>query len=297
MHTFGLLSMMALIASGTQAEEPSQYEALLDLPLETAMERAAEGDQKVPHELIRYGVRKALADLMYPVDLRTPFGPLDDPETVSVIREFETRAGLAADGQLTFRESQHLMRLAELSNLTPISPGMGLSVRAYEGVLPQVRASGSWSMPDIAWPLNRSEITCNIDEGRCEDVALVVSAPKLTGAGINVSSYVLSTYTDSYEIQGWRDGVLDALSGTTCRRVRLTINTRTNLVSQTTEDLDPLGCPIPGSDQRLDPIRGVRVATLIDTWEAQKSYQDTIREKVRGAHGPLGNTIDEYYPE
>lgn len=84
-----------------------------------------------------------------------------------------------------------------------------------------------------------------------------------------------------------KSGILDAVTTSSCRRVRLTINTLTKLVSQTAEDLDPRGCEILGSDERLDPIGGVRVATLIAPFTAQQGYQQRMRDMVRSVSGPL----------
>jgi len=289
-----LAAFVTLLATSVSAQDGPDYEAVRDLPIEQAMATlsASEGHD-APVEMIRYAIRKSLADLYYPVDLRTPFVPLNDDETVDVIREFETRAGLTVDGQLTLREMERLIRLAELSNMTSLQIGMGLSVHVYDNVSPTIYASGSWSMSDIAWPLNRSEIRCDITERVCTDAAVTVSAPRLSGAHADLSSYVVSRFTDTYEIQSWKGGILDAVTTSSCRRIRLTINTHTDLVSQTTEDIDPLGCEIPGSTARLDPIKGVRVATLIDTWEAQRSYQDSVRADVDGVQGPIAEAFKD----
>lgn len=268
------------------AQSVPEIDALRGLPFEEAFAQSGESDG-ISMEALRYLTRLSLAQLYYPIDLRSPFTPLTDPDTVAAITEFETKIGAGADGSLTFGELEQLFHLAFLSRLTPLSPGMGRSVTVFEGVSPSIYASGSWSMPDIAYPLNRSKIVCRIDTGFCEDHMISISAPSVAGANADLQSYIVHEATDTYEIQSWKDGILDAVTGTTCRRVRLTINTHTELVSQTVEDLDPLGCPIPGTDQRLDPIGGLRVATLVDTWEAQQAFQRRTEAVARAASGPL----------
>ncbi|RYG89109.1 MAG: hypothetical protein EON59_02185 [Alphaproteobacteria bacterium] len=279
------------VSGPAYAQSVPDIEALRRLPFEEAFSQSRESGGDVSVEALRYLARLSLAQLYYPVDLRTPFKPLDDPDTVAAIAGFETKIATEVDGSLTFGELEQLFRLAFLSRLTPLSPGMGKSVTVFDGVSPSIYASGSWSMPDIAYPLNRSKIICRTDTGFCEDHMISISAPTVSGANADLQSYIVHEATDTYEIQSWKDGILDAVTGTTCRRVRLTINTRTELVSQTVEDLDPLGCPIPGTEQRLDPIVGLRVATHIDTWQAQQAFQGRTEEAARAASGPLWDAL------
>ncbi len=297
MRALHLILFVAAIGADASAQDRASYEALRDLPVEEAMAKARQDGEAVPAEAIRYSVRKALADLMYPIDLRTPFEPLDTDDVVSSIRDFETKAGLVADGQHTFRESERLLRMAELSSLTPISVGMGNAVTVYEGVNPTIYASGTWAMPDIAWPLNRSEIQCSIDEGICTDRSVSLSAPRLSGSQADLSSYVVHTAVDHYEIQSWNGGILDASATSTCRRVRLSINTLTKLVSQTSEDLDPKGCQIAGTNQRLDPLVGLRVATLVDTYEAEQSYQSQLRSETDAVRGGAWQALRDKFKD
>lgn len=291
MRLWILVAALMAVGEPTSAQPAPDNELLRRLPFEEALARSGESDGGVSVEALRYLTRLSLAQLYYPVDLRTPSTPLVDPDTVAAITGFETKIGAEADGSLTFGELEQLFRLAFLSRLTPLSPGMGKSVTVFEGVSPSIYASGSWSMPDIAYPLNRSNIVCRIDSGICEDQMTSISAPTASGSHADLQSYVVHGATDIYEIQSWKDGVLDAITQTTCRRVRLTINTRTELVSQTVEDLDPLGCPILGTGQRLDPIGGLRVAMLVDTWDAQQAFQRQIDSATRAASGPLWTVI------
>ncbi len=287
MRIWNIVTAFLLVGGPAYAQSVPDIEVLRRLPFEEALAQSGANTGDVSVEAIRYTARLSLAQLYYPVDLRTPFTPLDDPDTIAAVTGFETRIGADVDGSLTFGELEQLVRLAFLSRLTPLSPGMGKNVTVFDGVSPSIYASGSWSMPDIAYPLNSSKIVCRIDTGLCEDHMISISAPAISGAHADLGSYVIHDATDTYEIESWKDGILDAVTGTACRRVRLTINTRTELVSQTVEDLDPLGCPIRGTTHRLDPIGGLRVATLIDTWEAQQGFQSRTEAAVRGVSGPL----------
>jgi hypothetical protein len=281
-----LIATVMLLAGSPAGAQEAEYERLKDLPLQEAFDELVrlEGvsDQGLQVGLLFYSARLSLANLGYPVDLRSLTAPLNEAETESAIREFESKAGLVADGSLTFGELERLMALSRLAQLTPLSLGGGKHVAAYEGALPAVHASGTWSMADIAFPLNYSEIRCRIDEQTCEERVIWVSAPSLTGSNADLSSYLISTHTDFYEIEAWENGVLDAKSANSCRQVRLSINTRTELVTQTTQDLDPEGCVIPYSESRLPRIEGLRVATLIDPWDARASHFDAIRAVTNG---------------
>lgn len=291
MRIWTVAASVLAVGGPASAQTGPDLDALRLLPFEEAFAQSGEDDNDLSIEALRYLTRLSLAQLYYPVDLRTPFTPLDDPDTVAAVTAFETKIGAEIDGSLSFGELEQLFRLAFLSHLTPLSPGMGKSVTAFEGLSPSIYASGSWSMPDIAYPLNRSNIVCRIDAGVCEDDMISISAPTVSGAMASDQSYGVHRSTDTYEIESWKDGILDAVSGMSCRRVRLTINTRTELVSQTVQDLDPEGCPVPGTNQRLDPIGGLRVATLIDTWEAQQAFQQRREAAIRSASGPLWRNI------
>ncbi|WP_269513495.1 hypothetical protein [Brevundimonas subvibrioides] len=293
-----VLAFVATFALSSPAlAQTDDYEAVRSLPMEAAFAQLAEAENTtLPIEPFRFMVRRSLADLFYPVDLRTPFEPLTDADTVAAIVQFETKSGLVADGSLTFAEYEQLTRLAFLSRLTTLSPGMGFSVAVYDSGSGSIYASGSWSMPDMAFPLNRSEIVCQISEGFCSDKILNASGPSLAPSSTSTDSYTLSASEDIYEIKSWQDGILDAESMTDCRRVRLTINTVTKQVTQIAEDLDPLGCEIPMFGGRLDPIVGVRVATLIDSWDAQLAYRKTIQDRINQVAGPLQQAMSDMLP-
>ncbi len=288
-----LLALVSTVAlSSVAAAQDTDQQRIQALPLEEALaELARQEGTSVPAEPFRFLVRRSLADLFYPIDLRNPGSPLTDEDTIAAIRAFESQSGGPADGVLTFDEYVRLSRLAFLSRVTPLYPGIGLSVNAYDGVSPSVYASGSWSMPDIAWPLNRSEISCVIETGICEEQAISVSAPSASGSMSDNQTYSVHTHTDRYQIEGWENGILDAVSTTDCRQVRLSINTRTKLVTQVTQDTDPEGCVIPSSGQRLPPIDGLRIATLIDSFEAQEAHQGRIEELIDEVRGPIWRTL------
>jgi hypothetical protein len=291
MLIWSIAAVVMAVGGPASAQTGPDIEVLRILPFEEAFAQSGESGNDLSVEALRYLTRLSLAQLHYPIDLRTPFTPLDDPDTIEAVTAFETKIGAEIDGSLSFGELEQLFRIAFLSHLTPLSPGMGKNVTVFEGESPSVHVSGTWSMPDIAHPLNYSKIVCRMDSGSCEDDAISISAPTISGSMADLHSYVVHRATDTYEIESWKDGILDAVSGSTCRRVRLTINTRTELVSQTVEDLDPEGCPIPGTDLRLDPIGGLRVATLIDTFDAQVAFRRQTEAAVQAASGPLWENI------
>lgn len=289
----GLALALAAIASGAQAQE-ADFERLRTLPFEEALAvyNAQDDGEDISPGLLRWMVRRALSDLLYPIDLRNPFEPLTDAETLATIRAFEEKIDVEPDGILTWDEFEQLSRLGFLSRVTPLSPGAGKYVGSYDGPAAAVFASGSWSMEDIAWPLNRVEIVCSISRGICEETTTNVWAPATSGSQQNTSSYGFNTSTSSYDIVSWRNGILDAVTESSCRQVRLSINVDTELATQTTQDLTAQGCEIPGTSVRLDPIRQMRVATLIDSLDAQAAYEQTRQDAIRRVQGPLAVAFD-----
>jgi hypothetical protein len=300
MRTSVGLALAAILACSAQAQD-SDYERLRSLPVEDAVREAGRLEGRsaswLDAGLMNYMARLSLANLGYAIDLRTPEAPLTDPETVLAVRLFEERARLNADGVLTFGELERLMRMADLSRLTRLSVGLGFHVSSSSTQGGRVFASGSWSMSDIAHPLNYSEITCDVGERVCEEKVIWVSGPSVTGSNADISTYVISSHTDHYEIDRWENGVLDATASSACRQTRLSINTRTELVTSTTQDLDPAGCPLPGSGQRFPRIEGLRVATLVSPWDAQTAHFEAINDAVNVVRGPAVERFRGSTPE
>lgn len=244
------------------------------------------GSGAPPVGLIYYTARLSLANLNYPVDLRYPTAPLTDPEIIAVIRDFEERAGLEIDGSLTMGELERLNSLSALNQFTQLNFAEGLSVSAVLGG-EMIFASGSWIMPDIGFPLNYSQITCVISDQVCEELSVSVFAPSLSRLESPASIYSISLQELSYDIQSWQNGIIDALAISSCRQTRLSINTNTELVTLTTQDLDRQGCAVPGSDLRLPPIDGLRVSTLISPMDASSAYFDVIEGAIKPVRGPI----------
>jgi len=294
MRVFLSLAIAVALASPATAQD-SDHERIRSLPLDEAIREIERIEGRSLPELntgfMNYVVRLSLANLGYAIDLRSPEAPLTDPDTMSAVRIFEERAGLNADGVMTWGESEVLGRMAALSQLTRLSFGGSLYVSptAMGG---QVFANGSWSMPDIAYPLNYSQISCVFSEGVCEEQVLWVSSPSATGSNADFRTYVIATHTDFYAIDRWENGVLDATaSSSTCRQTRLSINTRTQLVTSSTQDLDPAGCPLRGSEQRFPRIEGLRVATLVSSLDAEEAHFAGIRRAVDEVRGPVAERL------
>ncbi len=260
------------------------------LPLEQAFLEVRAGSDVPPLALFYWVARKSLADLNYPIDLRTPFEPLNDPETMDLIRQFEARIGVAPDGILTFGELSQLQSYAELSSLTGLVVGGMLSVSTIGDA---VFASGTWKLENElpAYPINHSKIVCSIRAGECTDTFIQVDSPRLRDGKLTTSQYHVFSGEDTYQIEKWEGGVVEASSTGGCRRVRLTINTNTNLVSQTTEDADRLGCELGLGEGRLPLINGVRVAVLRDGYQTQRDHFEAIRSQIEPFQGSTFNQL------
>jgi hypothetical protein len=260
------------------------------LPLEQAFLELGQEMDDFPVEIIYWLARKSLADLYYPVDLRTPFAPLSDPETVDLIRQFEARIGVAPDGILTLGEYSQLQSYAQLSSLTRLVVGGMLSVSTIGD---SVFASGTWKLETElpAYPINHSKIVCSISSGECTDTFIQIDSPRLRDGKITTSQYHVFSGADTYQIDKWEGGVVEASSTGGCRRVRLTINTNTNLVSQTTEDADRLGCELGLGEGRLPLINGIRVAVLRDGYQTQRDHFEAIRSQIEPFQGSTFNQL------
>jgi hypothetical protein len=256
------------------------------LPLEQALSELNESTDQIPAGAFYWLARKSLADLYYPVDLRAPFRPLNDAETMDVIRQFEARIGVEPDGILTLGEYAQLQSYAQISTLTRLFIGGRLSV-SVGTVGKYIYASGTWKLENElpAYPINHSKIVCSIDVGECTDTSIRVDSPRLRDGEVTTTQYQVFSGEDIYQIDKWEDGVLEASSAGGCRRVRLTINTNTDFVSQTTEDADRLGCELVFSEGRLPLIDGVRVAVLRDGFQTQWDHFEAIRSQIAPFQG------------
>lgn len=256
------------------------------LPLEQAFAELRQDTDEIPIAVFYWLTRKSLAELYYPIDLRTPFQPLNDAETMDAIRQFETRIGVTPDGILTLGEYSQLQSYAQLSSLTRIFIGGVLSVSTVGN---SVFASGTWRLEtDLpAYPINHSEISCFIPDGICTEKFVNVDSPRLRDGKVTGSQYSVNTGEYTYQIDRWEAGVMEASSTSGCRRVRLTINTNTELVSQTTEDADKVGCELMFSTERLPLINGVRVAVLRDSFQTQWDHFEAIRSQIEPFQGSM----------
>lgn len=273
-----------------EVAEEAETVRLNALPLEQAFSEFSEGTERFPIEALYWSARKSLADLYYPIDLRTPFEPLGDAATVDAIRQFEDRIGAAQDGVLTLGEFSQLQSYAQLSSLTRLFVGGRLSVSMIGD---SVFASGTWKLENElpAYPINHSEIACSIHRAECIDTFTQVNSPSLRDGKATTNQYQVFSGEDTYQIDKWEGGVVEASSTSGCRRVRLTINTNTNLVSQITEDADRLGCELVFSKERLPLINGVRVAVLRDGFQTQWDHFEAIRSQIEPFQGSTFNQL------
>ncbi|MGH7027775.1 hypothetical protein [Brevundimonas sp.] len=290
MKRFCIAILMASVTGAAEAQAAGEVATdaetarLNALTLEQAFSELRADMDEFPVEAFYWLARKSLVDLYYPIDLRTPFEPLDDAATMESIRQFEARIGVAPDGILALGEYSQLQSYAQLSSLTRLFVGGTLSVST---IGESVFASGTWKLENElpAYPINHSEIVCSMRYGECTDTFTQIDSPRLRDGKITTNQYQVFSGKDTYQIDKWEGGVVEASSTGGCRRVRLTINTNTNLVLQTTEDADRLGCELVLSDGRLPLINGVRVAVLRDGFKTQWDHFEAIRSQIEPFQG------------
>jgi hypothetical protein len=271
-----------------EAVEQMTEEQQGELPMALVWEFLTSGEEAPPINLNRE-VRISLAILHYGLDLSDPAASLQRDDTTAAIRQFQERLGRPADGVLKAREFTLLIRYATLARMPSLFPGAALNV-GEDDRLGFAWAQGSWVMDDIAFPLNRAEISCRREAGECEMISVDIAAPDFRDRALDTGSYQVFLSTSTFYIDRWEDGIIEARSMSVvnaCRETRFTINARTETVFQVTQDLDPEGCPLWASDERLPRLNVPRVATLQNSWDVQRAYYDEIRSQLRGVYGPL----------
>jgi hypothetical protein len=286
-----VLAVLLIVACGptgaqprtlTQADVDSMTQEQVDaLPIEQYWPLQTDAPTG---ELFRE-TRLALATLYYAVDMRDPTSRLNDSDRRSIV-EFQSRLGAErTDGHLTVGQFATLSRYARLKDMQRLSPGLAGPAQDFGR---WAYAEGSWVMDDIAFPLNFVRIRCDRQDEACVMTTVDVAAPDFRVRALPTSDYQLFLDTTTFYVDRWSDGIIEARSSgalNPCRETRLVINSRTNRVFQSTQDLDPRGCEVAG--RRLPPLLTPRIATLSDPLEASQAYFDRIGSELRSVYGPL----------
>lgn len=210
MKRFCIAIVMASFVGTAEAQTAdAEMSRLNALPLEQVFSELREEMGEVPVEAFYWLTRKSLADLYYPIDLRTPFQPLNDAETMDLIRQFQARIGAEPDGVLTLGEYSQLQSYAQLSSLTRLFVGGMLSVSTIGD---SVFASGTWKLENElpAYPINHSKIVCSRRDGECTDTFIQINSPRLRDGEVTTNQYQVFSGEDTYQIDKWEDGVVEA---------------------------------------------------------------------------------------
>ncbi len=271
-----------------EAAERMTEEQIAAAPVEALWHIISESDGAAkPIAELNRDVRMSLVILHYGVDMRSPTSPLTEPDAQAAIRSFQTAIGTRTDGTLKTGEYRRLRRYAALERITKLVPGLIFSVNVEDQY---ASAHGSWVMDDLAFPLNYVDIICFRHTEVCEMTSADFSSPDFSERLTSGPEYQLLMSTARFYIDRWENGVVEAVSArmpTSCRETRLTINALSQRVFQSTQDLNPDGCSILGSERRLPPLTEPRIARLADAYATSQGYFNRIRSRLRTVYGPL----------
>jgi hypothetical protein len=175
-------------------------------------------------------IKKHLAMLMYPVDLGSLKPPREDPRFQDQIRAFQGRLGVPVTGMLTWAQFGQLQQAAAILGERRVLPTADLLVRREKAAAgEQVQAEGSW-LGGNPGPLP-TRITCRQADALCLESGAQLAMPSATEP-----DYRLALTARSYRVTGWGEDEIQAEADTPCRRLRLTLNTRSG---QATLDQTP----------------------------------------------------------
>jgi hypothetical protein len=191
------------------------------------------------------------------------------------VEQFQTDLGVPTTGELTFGQFEELNRRSTRFKDTPVYVG-GWNTNIYvaAGVLATV--SGTWVIEGekIAFPINKSEITCKRASKECKIVQANLSVPGIEKGG---DSYNLDLTVSTYEIVSWTSEEILARTSGSCRSSLLTLNLKAHEVFETIRNNDPAACR--EQPLSLPPLDAPRISRLVPSWDVTYKFWQA-RKKI-----------------
>ena len=215
------------------------------------------------HKTLR--IKLAMAQLLWPVDLGVLKHPNEDPKFRDQLKALQSQMGVPATGALTVGQERILMSAADALLEHRVSGGSKKMVVVTKDKR-FVSVRGSWSMEDMAFPINTTTVNCWLPNRMC-----IVSTANLdfdaSGARL------LGVTSDEYTIKSFSEGKLTAESQHPCGTATLAIDTSAETAKIVgVPDLVSDACEKLNSSKRAGHRERIQVVTLVDPWDASQKF-------------------------
>jgi len=220
------------------------------------------------------GIKLAMARLLWPVDLGVLKPPADDQKFRDQIKALQSQMGVPATGNLTFGQEKILMRAAEFLFEHRVYGGAQKMVFASDDKL-LVTADGSWSMEDMAYPINSTEISCWKPEKTC-----IVSSANLDLD--DADTRLLAVSMEQYEIKSFSDTKIIAEREGFCGSSTLAIDVKAKTAKVVSvPNLVSDSCQKFRNSWMIQSEREkIHVMTLVNPWDASKKFFDVRKAEA-----------------
>jgi len=221
--------------------------------------------------LAEFVIKKSLYDLNYAF-----WGDSVEEQLTA----FRADNNLESIGEVLMSDYTLLQKLAGYTRATPIYTPHGsaeVMLYSFPGDARQATISGFWDISgeEEAFPVGYSDISCDQNEGRCEETEVYFSTHSLSEDGnrLPASQYNMGTHTNYYNILGWTDKSVVARNEAGCRSVTITLNLETKKATQIVEQTG-------GSCGNLDDLTEPRIAVMKPTFEIQYNYFQDLNKSL-----------------
>ena len=214
---------------------------------------------------------------------RLGYFPETNPRIITEkVKSFQETIGSNPTGKLTMGDFNKLSECFVKFGESKVVPFSGSSVSIYDNW-----ASAGASIvlddgndtyleeTDSAFPITKSEIRCDKQDGICR---VFVADIKVPGFGDANDTYYLSTNIEIWEIDSWGSDKIVATQGSSCRTTTMTMNSTTNEIVQTTTNASKEGCNVLGTE--LPKLKRPMIARSIDSMTYARGYWKARNDKT-----------------
>jgi hypothetical protein len=212
-------------------------------------------------------IKRHMANLLYPVDMTTFAKPEDDAKFRDLIIVLQKQMGAQATGVLTSDQFDRLSQAAHDINARFAVPSTAKFVTMKND--DYIIASGTGTMDDIAFPINKVHIYCWKRDGSCE----------YREASFDLKTNLLDL-TDAvyYDIKTWTPTRVTAIREHPCGTASMTIDVKAEDVTITS---------VPHADVTSCPNNGPSIWTLAKGFDvAWKLHRDGIDKAKKLIYPP-----------
>ena len=200
------------------------------------------------------------------------------------IKQFQKKINEEQTGRLTMGQWEKLATLTNNFNETEIMPlaGFGEELNLIRPISNFFQTEGTFYLIDdkIAYPVNKTQITCRKNYNNCEVIMAFVMLPYENDIN-NV--FYLDLQIDNYEIIKWDNEDIIAETSSECRSTQLNINFNSNEVFEITRN------------NKTDECKNTMLNQLLES-QGEESMPDLDKPRIAKLV-PSNDLINKFWKE